>query len=69
MKFPPYPAVESPNRPVRKLEAASIAGALAVVLTWMVGLTGVDMPEEVASALTVLMMALVAYFTQERQPF
>jgi hypothetical protein len=34
--------------------AGAAAGAAVVVLVWVLGLLGVDLPAEVASALTVL---------------
>lgn len=37
-----------------KVAAAGAAGAVTVVLVWVAGMFGVDVPPEVASAVTVL---------------
>lgn len=47
--------------PTSKVAAGGAAGALTVVLVWILGALGVDMPPEVASALTVLLSTGAAY--------
>lgn len=48
--------------PTSKVAAGGAAGALTVVLVWLLGALGVDMPPEVASALTVLLSTAAAYY-------
>lgn len=48
-------------RPQPKVVAATAAGAATVVLVWVVGLLGLDVPPEVASAVTVLLAAGAGY--------
>lgn len=38
-----------------KVAAASQAGAASIVLVWLIGLLGADLPPEVASAITALL--------------
>lgn len=42
------------RRPVKKVTAAGAAGSAAVVLIYIAGLLGLDVPAEVAAAVTVL---------------
>ncbi len=44
-----------------KVAAGGIAGALTVILVWLVGLAGVDVPAEVASAITVVIGFAAGY--------
>lgn len=43
--------------PQTPLGAATTAGALTVVLVWIVGMLGLEVPPEVSSAFTVLLSA------------
>jgi hypothetical protein len=49
------------NVPIPKVIAATTAGAITIVLVWVAGMLGVDVPEVVASAVTVLLMSVTAY--------
>jgi hypothetical protein len=52
------------NRPVlpeKKVTAATLAGAIATILIWVLHLTGVDMPSEVAAAITTVLAAVAGY--------
>lgn len=49
------------NVPIPKVVAATTAGAITIVLVWVAGMLGVDLPEVVASAVTVLLMSVTAY--------
>lgn len=57
----------APNReqgslmPVPKVAAGAAAGAATVLLVWIAGMLGADVPPEVASAVTVLLSAGAAY--------
>lgn len=44
-----------------KVESAAWAGAVTVLLVWVAGLVGVEVPAEVASAVTVLVAAGAGY--------
>lgn len=49
--------------PDRKVTAGALAGALTVILAWMLReFAGIEMPAEVSSAVTVLVSFVVAYF-------
>lgn len=52
--------------PTSKMAAVGVAGAGAVVLVWVAGLLGIDMPAEVAAALAVLLNFGAGYFKSER---
>jgi hypothetical protein len=51
------------NRPVpeKKVTAAALAGAVATILVWILHLTGVDIPPEVAAAITTILAAVAGY--------
>lgn len=44
-----------------KIASAGIAGALTVVLVWIVGVLGIAVPAEVASAVTVIIAFAAGY--------
>lgn len=44
-----------------KVQAAGAGGALAVVLVWVAGLLGVQMPAEVAASVTTLLAFAAGY--------
>lgn len=49
-------------KPDRKITASALAGATTVVFAWMLReFSGVEMPAEVASAVTVIVSFLVGY--------
>jgi hypothetical protein len=52
-------------QPGAKMAAVGVAGAGAVVLVWIAGLLGIDMPPEVAAALAVLLNFAAGYFRTE----
>lgn len=47
--------------PIRKVSAGAAGGAVATVALWLIDLTGVELPPAVAAAITLLIMAGVAY--------
>lgn len=51
--------------PQPKVVAGGVAGALTIVLVWVAGQFGVDVPPEVASAFTVLVSFAAGYFKAE----
>lgn len=51
-------------RPLTKVQTATVAGALAAILIWVLETYAhIDMPEYIAAALTTIIMAAVAYVT------
>lgn len=44
-----------------KVKAGGVAGAATVLLVWAAGQAGVDVPPEVASAVTVLLSAAAGW--------
>jgi len=57
-----------PQAPTAKMQAVGVAGAGAVVLVWVAGLLGIDMPPEVAAAIAVLLNFAAGYFKTEGGP-
>lgn len=53
------------KRPRKKVVAGAVAGSATVVIVWLLGQFGVDVPPEVASALTVLLGSGAAYLKRE----
>jgi hypothetical protein len=49
--------------PEKKVTAATLAGAIATILIWILQLTGVDVPAEVAAAIATLLAAVAGYLT------
>jgi hypothetical protein len=54
-------AVLAKITPSRKTGSGALAGALSVVVVWGIGLTGISIPPEIASAFTVLCHFVVAW--------
>lgn len=52
--------------PTPKVAAGTVAGALGVALVYVAGLFDLELPEEVAGALVLLMTAAAAYLTRDR---
>jgi hypothetical protein len=48
-------------KPQPKVVAGGAAGAVSVILVWAVGLAGLEVPAEIASAVTVLIASAAAY--------
>lgn len=53
--------MNGPLAPAPKVVAGTAAGALTVILVWVAGLLGLDVPAEVAAAVTVLLSTGAAY--------
>lgn len=53
--------------PTRKVGAGTGAGAASVVLVWALGVAGLTVPAEVASAITTLLAAVTAWLVPERR--
>lgn len=52
-------------KPTNKVTAVGISGALTVLLVYVLGLYGVNLPPEVASALTILVSFAGGYLIKE----
>lgn len=59
------PKTRGVHTPGPKATLGTIAGALTVVLVWIAELAGLDVPAEVASAVTVLIIGAVVYFAPD----
>jgi hypothetical protein len=59
--------VDQPSAaPTQKVVAGGAAGAAAVLVVFIAGQFGVDVPPEVAAALTVLLAAVAAWLKREK---
>lgn len=47
--------------PEKKVTAATLAGAVVTILVWVLKLSGVDIPAEVATAITTILVAVAGY--------
>jgi hypothetical protein len=47
--------------PEKKVTAATLAGAIATILVWILHLAGVNIPPEVSAALTTVLAAVAGY--------
>ncbi len=52
--------------PTTKVSAAGISGALTVVLVYVLGFGGVEVPPEVASALTAIVAFAASYLIKSK---
>jgi len=52
--------------PTAKVAAAGIGGSVSIVLIWILSQLGIDMPAEVASAITAIVSFAAGYLVQER---
>lgn len=57
----PAPASRTSRAPVAKVAAAGVAGSVTVIVVYIAGLLGLDVPAEVASAFTVLVATAAGY--------
>lgn len=63
----PDPApVKADPRPVPKVAAAGIGGAIAAVLVWIAHVSGLDMPPEVAAAFATIVSFGAGYLQPPR---
>ena len=58
---------EASMKPTRKMQGVGLGGALGVIAVWLIqSLGGIQVPSEVAGAISVLMAFAVGYITEER---
>ncbi len=53
--------------PTNKVAAAGVAGALTIVLVYFAGLAGLEVPPEVASAVTALLAFSAGYLVKNKE--
>lgn len=53
-------------RPTAKVGVGASAGAVTVILVWVGSLAGVEVPGDVAAAVTLLITAAAAYFMPDK---
>lgn len=53
-------------KPTRKVTAAGIGVPASIVVVWIVGLFGIEMPPEVAAAVASLISTGLAYFVRDK---
>ena len=51
--------------PTPKMAAAGITGAVAIVLVWLAGLFGLEVPPEVAAAVAAILAFGAGYFKRD----
>lgn len=51
--------------PSRKVGAGALAGATTIILVFILGSAGVDLPAEVASAVTTILTFATSYFVRD----
>jgi len=62
------PITQPSIAPTTKVAAGGAAGALTVLLVWILGLLHVPVPPEVASAITVMISFVTSYLVRQRIP-
>lgn len=53
------------STPTPKMAAAGVSGALALVIVWVAGMFGVEVPPEVAAAATVIISFAAGYLKRD----
>lgn len=51
--------------PTRKVTAGAIGGAASIIVVWMIGVLGLEVPAEVASAFTTVISFGLGYMVEE----
>lgn len=54
------------QKPNTKVAAGGLAGGLSMLIIWGIGAAGVEVPAEVAAAITTLITFAVSYFVPEK---
>lgn len=49
-----------------KVAAATVAGGIATILVWLIGLTGVNVPPEVSAAIATVLAGGAGYLVRDR---
>jgi hypothetical protein len=55
------------SAPTNKVAAAGVGGSLSIVLVWVTGMFGIEVPPEVASAVTTLVAFFAGYLVKEKR--
>ncbi len=56
------------NNLTPKVAVGALAGAISVILVWIITKCGIEVPPEIASAFTTVISALASYFTPRSEP-
>lgn len=64
---PPLPHPYRSYAPGPKATYGTLAGALTIILVWVAGLADIEVPVEVASAVTTIIAGLVVYFAPDNK--
>ncbi len=51
-----------------KVATGALAGAVSVILVWIITKCGIEVPPEIASAFTTVISALAGYFAPRSEP-
>lgn len=57
---------ETTKKPTPKVAAAGVGGSLAVIVVWVAGVAGIDVPPEVGAAIALLLSFAAGYMKRER---
>ncbi len=52
--------------PTNKMQAVGISGAVTIVLMYLAGLASIEVPPEVAAAVTTIIAFVSGYLTREK---
>ena len=53
------------NKPTRKIQGATLAGAIVTVLVWGISLTGVEVPGIVGAAMATICSSGLGYLVKD----
>lgn len=53
--------------PTHKVTAATLAAAVATIATWLLGEAGIDVPEGIDAAITVVLVFAAGWVVPERE--
>lgn len=54
------------DKPNTKVAAGGLAGGLSMLVVWGIGATGIEVPPEIAAAVTTLVTFAVSYMVPEK---
>lgn len=53
--------------PTRKVTGGAVAGAVSILLVWLLGVMGIALPPEVSSAVTTLVTFVTSWFVKDAE--
>lgn len=51
----------------RKVQASVLGGAIGVIVTWLISLTGTEVPAEIGGAISTVIGGLLGYIVPDAQ--